>query len=340
MKTAAFRRAVIAAVGLLVATAATTAMAEPVNIRFGYSNFPSQLAAGIYQVPEGVLKHYGKSYTIDLQQVSASSAQTTALAAGRIDVAMFSPTALVLAAKNAGLDMRIIADGIQDGVGDYRSQTLHVKANAPIQTVQDLKGKTIGVNGLGSASHTAIVAMLRRSGLSERDVQFVEVSFANQLPMIEDGKIDATTIQMPMGNMLVRDGKYRALFTSGQALGVTQFNFIASTEKFLAANREVMKDFVEDYMRAFKWYTDPKNHDASIALAAKIAKRPAADLTYLFTQDDYYRDPDLVPSVAGIQTTIDFANEIGMLNQKIDVDPVYVDLSLVEEAKRRIAANP
>jgi sulfonate transport system substrate-binding protein len=86
------RSAAFALAGVLM-IAGSAASAEPLNIRFGYSNFPSQMVQGIFEVPPGVLKHYGKTYTVQLERASASSAQITAMAAKRIDLSMFSPTA-------------------------------------------------------------------------------------------------------------------------------------------------------------------------------------------------------------------------------------------------------
>jgi sulfonate transport system substrate-binding protein len=334
------RRTAFLSVGVLLLLG-SSAVAQPLTIRFGTANFPSNMAPAIFQAPDGVLKHYGKTYTVRLEKGAASSAQTTAMATGDIDVGMFSPAAFALAVTNAGLDMRVIGDGVQDGVGDYRSQTLYVKASSPIKTVADLRGKVIGVNGIGSAGYTAIVGMLRKNGLNEaRDVKFVEVSFANQFPMEEDGKIDASTLDDAQGDELVHAGKYRAIFSSAQALGPTQFNFIATTSQFLAQHHAAMMDMMEDYTRAMKWYMDPANRPQAMKIISDIAKRPEASLYYIFTKLDYYRDPDTTPNIKGIQTTIDFSHEVGFLKEKIDISPRYVDLSFLEEAKRRIAANP
>jgi sulfonate transport system substrate-binding protein len=322
-----------------LAIAASAASAEPLNIKFGYSNFPSQMVQGVFEVPPGVLKHYGKTYTVQLERASASSAQITAMAAKRIDLSMFSPTAFTLAILNAKLDLRVIGDGIQDGVEGYRSQTVYVKADSPIKTAADLKGRTMGVNGIGSASYTSIVAMLRKHGLTEKDVNFVEVSFANQMPMIEDGKTEASTLTYPLGPQLVKEGKYRLLFTSQEAMGATQFNFIAGTKEFVDENKAAVTDFLEDYTRGLRWFMDPKNKEAAIKLIAKIAKQPEAIFDYVFSNDDYYRDPYMIPSIKGIQTTVDLSKELGFLKEGIDVAK-YTDLSMIEEVKKRIEANP
>ena len=320
---------------------AIPAHAEPLEIRFGTANFPSNMAPAIWKVPEGVLKHFGKTYTVKVERGASSSAQTTAMAAGQIDVAMFSPANFDLAVINAKLNMRVIGDGVQDGVGDYRSQTLYVKTESPIKTAKDLKGKIIGINGIGSAGYTAVVGMLRTNNLSEKtDVTFIEVPFSSQMAMTEDGKIDASTLDDAQGAELVKAGKYRAVFSSAEALGPTQFNFIASTKEFLDKNSDVMKDMMEDYARSMKWYQDPKNRDAALKIISEIAKRSPESLYYIFTKLDYYRDPNLLPNIPGIQKTIDFSHEVGFLKEKITVSPTFVDLSFVEEANKRIAANP
>ncbi|MGX9963512.1 ABC transporter substrate-binding protein [Roseomonas sp. F4] len=313
--------------------------ADPVRIRIGWSTMPSHLVPAVYQA-RTAMRHYGRSYVVEPINFTASTPQITAMAANQVDIGAFAPTAMALAVINARLDMRAVADMLQDGVGNYRSQTLYVKADSPIRTAEDLRGKRIGVNGIGSASYTAIVAMLRKVGLNERsDVTWVEVSFANQLPFIEDGKIDGTTIPLPMGNDLVKEGRYRALFTARDAMGPTQFTFFAARAGFLNANRAAVTDCLEDYTRAVRWMYDPANRVEALRIIAEVSRRPVASLQYMMTEEDYFRDPFLVPNVPGIQTTIDVTHQLGFLPRRIEVAPNYVDLSFIEESKRRIEAS-
>ncbi|MCU4178343.1 ABC transporter substrate-binding protein [Bosea sp. BH3] len=309
--------------------------AEPVKIRFAWSTMPTHLVPAIFKTP--VLKHHGKSYIAEPQNFSASTPMITAFAASQIDVGVFAPTALALAITNARVDIKVIADSLQDGRGGYRSQTLYVKANSGIKDVTDLKGKKIGVNGIGSASYTSIVAMLRKHKMDEkRDVSFVEVTFSNMLPMIEDDKIDATTIQMPMAEQLVKEGKYRGLFTSFDAMGPTVYNFLAARTAFLTANRAAVVDMLEDYIRALRWLSDPANKTEALRIIAAESKRTPESIGYLLTKDDYYRDPNMVPDIEGIQKTIDITNDLGFLAKRIEVAS-YADTSYVAEAAKRAA---
>ncbi|MCS0494748.1 ABC transporter substrate-binding protein [Ancylobacter mangrovi] len=313
---------------------------EPLKIRIGWGSMPAHLIPALYQ-DTSALKHYGKSYVVEPQQFSASTPQITALASGDIDFAAFSPSAFVLGVVNANLDLQVVADIIQDGKPGHYSQSIYVKADSPIKTVQDLKGKTVGVNGLGSAVDNALRAMLAKNGMNPKtDVRVVETSFANILPMLNDGKIDAGPIQQPMASKLVKEGKYRLLFNSADAMGPTQFVALVGRKSFLDAHRAQLMDFFEDHVRAIRWIMDPKNRDKALPIIAKASVRPVEQMSYLFTDIDYYRDPWGLPDIAGLQRAINVSAELGVVPKTIEVSPDHVDLSFVEEAKKRIEANP
>jgi NitT/TauT family transport system substrate-binding protein len=330
------RRVVLGA--LLAAPAIHGARAQsPVTIRFGWSSMPAHLVPSIFKTP--ALQHHGRSYVVQTQNFSASTPMITAMAAGQIDLSVYAPTALALSVTNARTDLKVVADCIQDGREGYRSQTLYVKANSPIRTPEDLRGKRIGVNGIGSASYTSIVAMLRKHKIDEKkDLTFIEVSFANQLPMIEDDKIDATTIPMPMGDNLVEQGKYRVLFTAADALGPAQFTFLAARGAFLKEHGAAVSDMLEDYIRALRWSYDPANRTEALKIIAAESKRKPESLGFLLTKADYYRDKNLMPMVDSIQSTINLTHELGFLPKRIDVAPNHVDLSYLEAAIKRVGA--
>jgi NitT/TauT family transport system substrate-binding protein len=47
----------------------------------------------------------------------------------------------------------------------------------------------------------------------------------------------------------------------------------------------------------------------------------------------------MYPNVKTLQDSINVTQEVGLIPAKIEVAPKYVDLSFVEEAKRRIEAG-
>jgi len=329
----------ISAAVLALTLGGTAAQSEPLQVRVGYSSMPAHLIPTFYEAKDA-LKHEGTSYTVEAIRFNGSTPQLTALAAGEIDMAALSPTALALGVANASLDVKVVADIIQDGMPGHYSQTIYVKTDSGIEKPEDLKGKVVAVNQVGSAVDMALRAMAAKVGLDPAtDMRVIEASFANVLPMLEDDKIDAGAIQQPMASRLVKEGKYKALFSSADAIGPTEFVFLVARSEFLENHPDQVKDFFEDHVRGFRWITDPANRDKALPIIAEASVRPVEQMDYLFSEIDYYRDPFLFPNIEGLQRAIDVAAELGVIPQTLKVSPDYVDTSFVEEAKRRIEAD-
>jgi sulfonate transport system substrate-binding protein len=97
-----------------------------------------------------------------------------------------------------------------------------------------------------------------------------------------------------------------------------------------------MVDFLEDYLRVVRWYTDPANHKAAVDIAASFSKLPAAAFdNWVFTKQDYFRDPRGIPDVEALQANVKLQKQVGFLKSDIDMKK-YMDLSLIEEAAKRL----
>ncbi|TCT05995.1 ABC transporter substrate-binding protein [Aquabacter spiritensis] len=326
----------------LIATAtltATAALADPVKIRIGWATMPGHMIPVLYSNPS-ILKHYGKSYVVEPILFRGSTPQITAMAAGEIDMGAFSATSLALAATNAGLDVKVVADIIQDGVDGHHSDAFLVKADSPIKTVEDLKGKRIATNAIGSASDTGMRVMLLNKGMvDKRDFTSIEVAFPNIPAMIEEDKVDMGPVLQPMYGKLVKSGKYRKLFSVSDAVGPSELVFLAARADFLAKNKQAVQDFFEDHVTAIRWFMDPKNKQAGSEIIGKFMKQPPENFAYMFTKEDYFRDPYMVPNVKNIQTMVDASVKAGALPAAFQVAPKYADLTFIEEAKKRVQAN-
>ena len=97
-----------------------------------------------------------------------------------------------------------------------------------------------------------------------------------------------------------------------------------------------MVDFMEDVLRVTRWYIDPANHDEVVQIVAQFTKRPPALFaSWLFTRNDYYRDPNGEPNLDVLQRNINAMRALGLTKADLDVRN-YVDLSIVREAGQRL----
>jgi len=321
---------------LLVAMAGGSRAAEPVNIRVGWAVVPAQLTSIIFTKKE-VLRHYGKSYTVETVRFRGSAPQITALAAGELDIAALAFSSFGLAIQNAHMeDLRLIGDLYQDGTNGHYSSEYVVRADSDIHKVEDLKGKILASNGLGGAIDMAMRKMLRDHGLEERrDYQIVEVQFPNMIAALDEKKVDLAGLVTPFSLIAKKSGKVRTLFTLKDAMGDTQTTLMAARAPYIAEHRAALVDFFEDWQRALRWFYDPKNRTEVLAIIADFTKQPASSFSdWVFTKQDYYQDPHVRPNVKALQHDLDVQKELGLLKISIDVTK-YADLSLVDEAAKR-----
>ena len=127
--------------------------------------------------------------------VEAGPGTTAALGRGEIDFAV-SFVALYVAA----LDGRTMLDVVKANPGGapirilagIHSGCFELFTRDSVQRVTDLKGKSIGVRGLGSTPHLFLASIATYVGLDPRvDVNWVTTGSANPMQLFVDGKIDA-----------------------------------------------------------------------------------------------------------------------------------------------------
>ena len=336
------RRHILAALAIILAggtAIAARAADAPVPIRVGWAQTPGHLAPLVAELarrhPE-IMPNQGKTYDFQPIRYAGSTPQIQALAISDLEVAAFSDSAFALAITNAHLDIKIVADVLQTGKPGYWSGEYVVAANGPVRTVADLKGRRVATNAIGSEADSTMRAMLRKNGIKDGDITTVEANFANQPAMLEGGKVDMIELLPQFASPLMDGGKYRVLFSATDVHGVSDAVFWGMRADFIAAHRPALVDFYTDYMRAMRWFLDPKNRTEALAIAVAVTHAPAKNLDYAFTGRDFYRPPDLVPDVDAIQKEIGEDVALGVLPKPIAIEPNYVDLSLIGEAKRRL----
>lgn len=310
--------------------------AEPVKIRMSWVA-PVSNWASIVLEKKDLAKHLGKSYTLEPVRYQGTPPMITAIANNELEVSNLAYSSLAIAIENAGLsDIRVIADEFQDGVPGYYTQQYFVRKDSGINKVEDLKGKVVGTNAGGSAVDVAMRAMLKKHGLeANRDYTMLEAPLPTMPAVLSDKKADLIPAVLPFSfNPKLRE-EGKVLFKQTEALGVTQMIVWTARKSFIDKHRAAMVDFMEDMLRITHWYMDPKNHNEVAQIASKITKAPPERFGWLFTKEDYYRDPNLIPNLEALQRNIDTTRDLGFVKKKIDIKQ-YSDLSLVQEAAKRL----
>jgi len=194
-----------------------------------------------------------------------------------------------------------------------------VKEDAPIKSIADMKGKSVGTNVFGSGILGPMFLLLKRNGLDpEKDIKLVETGFPGSEDAIRTGRVDVGVLNQPFAARAEAKGGLRKLFS----LADQQPNIVHILEvcrkEFVDRNPELVKNYVRDLTAGMRLALN--NRAETLKVVNEVIKAPVEVLdTYLLKANDFAREPGAAPNFAGIQAMLDIYAETGMIKQKLDV---------------------
>jgi sulfonate transport system substrate-binding protein len=217
----------------------------------------------------GVLENL--PYKVAFSTFTSGPPQVEAAAAGKIDFAITGNTPPIFgAASNAKVKVVSAYDG--GGVGDQ----ILVHADSPIQSIADLRGKSIAV-GKGSSAHGHILGQLDKAGLTPNDVKLVFLQPADALSAFTQRQADAWAIWDPYTAQAAQQLPVRSI---GQAKDVTNgYWFGVASDAALADPKRntALSDFLIRFEKAARWAKDnpekwAQSYAAAVGLDLKVAE--------------------------------------------------------------------
>jgi len=311
-----------------------SAPAQVTTIRLQYI-IPAEQLISLFDVPQiqqSVLKNYGKRYKMELMRSQGSPLVIAAMAAGEVDVggglAYNSFASAILKGVVPG-GLTVISSDFYDSHPDYFNFTWLASADAPINSVQDLRGKKIGVLAIGTGVDATTWLMLKKNGLDPvRDVNIVEIPAPAMQEAVKSKKIDAGVFPSIFYYRAMATGGFKKVFDSYQAWGKPYlFAFAAARTDFLKKSPDAMRAFLEDYVGLLRHVYRPENRDAVIDAVAAQFKLPKPVLQqYYLTKKDVYRPLDGRASAEDLQHAVTRFHELGFLERDVEVAR-YIDNS-------------
>lgn len=132
-------------------------------------------------------------------------------------------------------------------------------------SLSELKGKKIGVEGFNSFSHIFVLKALENAGLTEKDVEFVSVPAHNVLLYLEDGKIHAGHTWEPTKSNAIKKN-YKVLAEAGEIPGIIT-DVLAFNKKIIQERPEDIKSIVKSILEARDFIQT--NRDEAISIMAE-----------------------------------------------------------------------
>lgn len=310
---------VILAIGAFILGISRKPGAGADNVRVAYTS-PSA-TQGVLWVADvaGLFKKNG----LDVQVIYTRAA-IEALVAGEIDFGQMTGS-LMSSAKLQGADPVMLAS-VQDVLND------RLVARPQIKSVEELRGKRIGIFRFGAASHLRVLNVLPRYGMTDRDVTFLQIGDTPaRLIALFGGSIDATLASPPDHLEAVRGGM-RLLLNLADLNVPYQGAGLVTTRRVLARKRDIARRFLQAFVEAI--HVVKSNSEVSKRAFAKY--RQTKDEKQLEAAYEALREvvkPKPYPSVEGFKTILaDLSERVPAARTANPKD--FIDISLLEELDR------
>ncbi len=297
-------------------------------LKIAYSDWPGWVAWEI-AIQKGWFKEEGVPVDFSWFEYVPSM---EAYSAGKVDaVAMTNGDALVTGSSGTP-SLAII-------INDYSNGNDMVVAKPGIESVAQLKGKTVGVE-VGFVSHLLLMNALKKANLTDKDIQIKNVPTDQTPQTLKSGEVDAIVAWQPnSGQALKEVPGSKAIFTSRDVPGII-YDVLAVNPKSLKERRNDWLKVVKVWGRVADFIKDEKNVDeAAKIMSARVGLKPdeykkLMDGTRILTLDEnlkhYEKGGDLSSIYFSNKTVDDFQVKNDVYKKPMPFEQ-YIDSSLVEE---------
>jgi ABC-type nitrate/sulfonate/bicarbonate transport system substrate-binding protein len=209
-----------------------------------------------------------------------------------------------------------------------------------IRTVEDLRGKTVGVSSIEAGSSSLVMKLLSARGLEyPRDYAMRAVGpILARWELLQSGEIDAGLQGAPLNYMAIDQG-FPSLCEPRQEVPDFQFTSLNVDSRWASANRDTMRKFMRAFVRAHHWFFANRAGVTPIAMAETgITENYAERAWDEYTTDTIFpRDGDA--SNAAVQALIEISSLIRAVPNRVKSSAAdYINRGYLHEAQRDVAA--
>jgi ABC-type nitrate/sulfonate/bicarbonate transport system substrate-binding protein len=295
MKNCWFAKVVVAVAGFTLWLAALSTVAPALaadKIHLGKSAAPVwAFSAADIGVGQGIYAKYGLD--VDISVLGSDAKLEEALTAGSMDFGFGSGPAMAFGAKGAPVI------GVAALIAQPRSVALLVNPDSPVRTASDLKGKTIGIIGLGGLTEWLTKEMAAKEGWGSTEIHIVEVGpFSEGLAALKTHQVDAIFGSIEAGYALEEQKEGHVLLTFDQFVPKFVSNVVLARKELAANDPDVVTRFLKGTFAAIRFMK--ANREKAVEIVAKILHQSPSSLTRAVDwqdsaiEDDGHFDPEAI----------------------------------------------
>ncbi|WP_018855641.1 ABC transporter substrate-binding protein [Rhizobium sp. 42MFCr.1] len=317
---------VIAGLALMLATAPATVRAEePLVIHVGYAAigvdnrpYAEGTSAATARAGEFLEKEFAKDPDIKIEWTffkGAGPAVNEGFANDQLDFAYQGDLPSLIGRANGLKTKYLLASGAR------KPLYLAVAKDSGIKSIADLKGRKIALQR-GTNGHLAAIKVLEANGLTERDVQVVNLDSAGTVAALTSKDIDAAFGDTQLINLATKGAADIIYTTKGDDPRFGRNAGVIGRQAFIDTHPDITQRVVDAFVKAAQWSSDEPNRTALLELWHKSGT-PVPILEEYFKGDTLaYRNSPLIDDLLVSQYKEQAAKskEFGLIRRDVDLE--------------------
>lgn len=285
-------------------------------------------AAMFVAIDKGYFKEQG--IKVELQRFDSGARMVAPLGSGQLDVGSGGISAGLFNAIADGVKLRIVADKAREVPPDYTSLVVRKELvdSGKYQDYSDLKGLRVAVPAKGVVTGYVLDAMLKKGGLGFDDIRLEEIGFADQIPALANGSIDAAISIEPSTTKAIEAGAAQRVGRGTDVLGPhIQSSGILYSDAF-TQQKDLATRYMTAYLKGVRFYNDALDNgrlkgSKGDEVAQSLVKNTAVDDPEFYKKIALHGvDPDGEPNLDSVRSMLQFFQTRKLLDSDVDIDAV------------------
>ena len=249
---------------------------------------------------------------VEYAELTSGADQTQALASGDVQVLYaVGATSVILSAAN-GADIKVLNMYSRSP----KAFCMYSK-DETLTTPESLKGKTIA-GPTGTNLHELLVSYLAQAGMTLDDVNYVNMTIPDAKTGLDGGSVDIALLAGATAYNAEQQGYH--LVADGEGL-ISALIAVATTQKFYDEHPDVIEKLAAAQDEIASYMADSQDKTMETVAAALDLDVDAVKEMYGFYDfSTEITDADK----EGFQKTADFMYESGMIENKLDVNTLFI----------------
>lgn len=250
-----------------------------------------------------------------------SNTATDALISGSADIGLADATLSVNAIQQ-GAPLEIVGQGVD-------RQPYYLVTSPDITSVEDLRGKTIGVENDVSVYTEMVKELLQDNGVDPSEVNFVFglASSTDRATALQGGAVNAVLLVPPATATLEAQG-YNLVASALDVIPLMTQSATVANSEWAEANPDVVSSYLAALTDAVAWLKDETNRERAVEILATATESSPADADVAY--DEYISerqvfDDDPCVNLDAVQELLDRSHALDLMQEASAKDVATTD---------------